>query len=188
MTQRISDVIKQDHKEIIACYHRIVDANYHDEIIRFQNLFIWELARNVAAEELVVYPAIEKAVRGGLMVAEKDRQAHQRIKAQLKTFQHTQPSNPQFIPIIKALMVDVSRYIDDEETNDLMKLEESLSEKDSNALANSFVRTKAFVPSRSHPITPSKPPLETAFCLVTAPIDQVADMFRKCPHRDQAVK
>lgn len=83
MTQRISDVIKQDHKEIIACYHRTVDANYHDEIIRFQNLFIWELARNLAAEELVLYPAIEKAVRGGLMVAEKDRQAHQRVRRYL---------------------------------------------------------------------------------------------------------
>ncbi|CRG90990.1 putative hemerythrin-like protein C869,06c [Talaromyces islandicus] len=188
MSQRISDVIKQDHKEIIACYHRTVDANYYDEIIRFQNLFIWELARNVAAEELVLYPAIEKAVRGGVVVAEKDRQAHQRIKEQLKTFQHTHPSNPQFIPIIKALMVDVCRYIDDEETNDLMKLEESLNGKDNNSLAKSFVRTKALVPSRSHPKSPRRPPLETVFSLVTAPIDQMADMFRRWPHRDQTVK
>lgn len=85
-------------------------------------------------------------------------------------------------------MVDVSRYIDDEETNDLMKLEESLNEKDSNTLANSFTRTKAFVPSRSHPTAPNRPPLDTAFGLVTAPIDQMTDMFRKWPHRDQAVK
>lgn len=80
MARRVSDVIKQDHKEIIACYHRTVDANYQDEIIRFQNLFIWEVARNVAAEELVLYPAIERVVRGGLMVAEKDRQVHQRVR------------------------------------------------------------------------------------------------------------
>lgn len=85
-------------------------------------------------------------------------------------------------------MVDVSRHIDNEETKDLMKLEESLSEKESNAIANSFVRTKAFVPSRPHPTTPSKPPLETAFGFLTAPIDQVGDMFRKWPHRDQAAK
>jgi hypothetical protein len=110
------------------------------------------------------------------------------IKEQLKTFQHTHPSNPQFIPIIKALMVDVSRCIDDEETNDLMKLEESLNEKDSNSLAKSFVRTKALVPSRSHPKIPKGPPLGTAFGLVTTPIDQIADMFRRWPHRDQAVK
>lgn len=85
-------------------------------------------------------------------------------------------------------MVDVSRHIDDEETNDLIKLEESLDGKESNSLANSFVRTKAIAPSRSHPTTPHKPALEIAYGLVTAPIDQVADMFRKWPYREQAVK
>ncbi|PYH67181.1 uncharacterized protein BO88DRAFT_344867, partial [Aspergillus vadensis CBS 113365] len=39
-----------------------------------------------------------------------------------------------------------------------------------------------FVPSRSHPSAPDKPPFETAIGLMTAPIDHLADLFRKWPH------
>ena len=38
-----------------------------------------------------------------------------------------------------------------------------------------------FVPSRSHPSAPSKPPFETAVGLLTAPIDHLADLFRSWP-------
>jgi hypothetical protein len=41
-------------------------------------------------------------------------------------------------------------------------------------------RTKAFVPSRSHSSAPNKPPLTVAG-LTAAPMDRLADMFRKFP-------
>ena len=62
-----------------------------------------------------------------------------------------------------------------------MKLESALSEEESMGLSKSFGRTKMFVPSRSHPSAPDKPPFETAVGLLTAPIDHLADMFRSWP-------
>lgn len=104
------------------------------------------------------------------------------VKEQLKAFQNMQPSNPQFEPSLKALMEDLSQHIKEEESEDLPKLEESLSTDESEDLSKSFGRTKMFVPSRSHPSAPDKPPFETAVGLMTAPIDHLADLFRSWPH------
>jgi hypothetical protein len=91
------------------------------------------------------------------------------------------PTDTLFIPTIKKLMEDLSEHIKEEETDDLPKLEAVLSEEDSLSYARSFGRTKMFVPSRSHPSAPDKPPFETVVGLLTAPIDHLADLFRKWP-------
>jgi hypothetical protein len=103
------------------------------------------------------------------------------VKKQLKEFQNMRASDTQFIPTIKELMDNLSEHIKEEERNDLPKLEEALSQEDSEGYAKSFGRTKMFVPSRSHPSAPDKPPYETAVGLLTAPIDHLADLFRKWP-------
>jgi hypothetical protein len=87
----------------------------------------------------------------------------------------------EFISVIRNLMSELSKHIKDEEEHDLPKLEKALQQGDSEKMANSFGRTKAFVPSRSHPSAPSKPPFETVVGLMTAPIDHLADLFRKFP-------
>jgi len=92
-------------------------------------------------------------------------------------------SDPQFIPTIQSLMNDLSKHIHDEETIDLVKLEEAITPEESAKLAKSFSRTKIFVPSRSHPSAPDKPPFETAVGLLMAPIDQLADLFRRWPEK-----
>lgn len=104
-----------------------------------------------------------------------------KAKEQLKAFQNMKPSDAEFLPTIKALMRDLKQHIKEEETSDLVKLEDSLTEQESESLSKSFERTKMFVPSRSHPSAPNKPPFETAIGLLTAPIDRLADIFRKWP-------
>lgn len=94
-------------------------------------------------------------------------------------------TDPDFIPTIKALMKNLAQHIKEEEEEDLVKLENALQAEESEKLATSFGRTKAFVPTRSHPSAPDKPPFETVVGLLTAPIDHLADLFRKFP--DQKV-
>ncbi|KAJ5910367.1 hypothetical protein N7504_005010 [Penicillium tannophilum] len=178
----ISDAIKKDHREIEDYYNKILNATTEKEKIQWQNQFTWELARHSIGEELVVYPQFEKLLPDGRAMADKDRKEHQSVKEQLKAFQNMQPSNPQFEPSLKALMEDLSQHIKEEESEDLPKLEESLSTDESEDLSKSFGRTKMFVPSRSHPSAPDKPPFETAVGLMTAPIDHLADLFRSWPH------
>jgi hemerythrin-like domain-containing protein len=196
---RITDAIKKDHRELEEYYEKIVNSVDEDEMTAYQNQFTWELARHSIGEELVVYPAFEKNVPNGKEMAEKDRSEHQtvrgdihqgswvtltrrsQVKEKLKEFQGLRPSNGEFLPTIKSLMHDLSAHIKEEEDSHLPLLENNLSVDESESMSRTFGRTKMFVPSRSHPSAPDKPPFETAVGLLTAPIDHIADIFRKWP-------
>jgi hypothetical protein len=95
------------------------------------------------------------------------------------------PNDPDYVPQLKTLMSTLQQHIKEEEKDDLPALEKALSVGDnvgvSEKLATNFGRTKAFVPSRSHPSAGENPPFETFMGLLTAPIDHIADIFRKFP-------
>lgn len=78
-------------------------------------------------------------------------------------------------------MHNLRHHIHEEETEDLVLLDESLSQEESESLSRTFDRTKLFVPSRSHPSSPDQPPFETAVGLLTAPMDRLTNLFRKWP-------
>ncbi|KAJ6187019.1 hypothetical protein N7519_001927 [Penicillium mononematosum] len=181
MTPRIIDTIKKDHREIESYYGKIITSKDPDEQTRFQNMFIWALARHSIGEELVLYPLFEKTLSDGVQMANKDRDQHMQVKKQLKAFQNMTPSDTQFVPTIRELMEHLSEHIKEEESDDLPRLEAALTQEDSEDCSKTFGRTKMFVPSRSHPSAPDKPPYETAIGLLTAPIDHLADLFRKWP-------
>lgn len=103
------------------------------------------------------------------------------VKDKLEKFQNMHATEPAFLPTIKSLMTDLFQHIDEEETIDFVKLESAITSKESDRLARSFGRTKMFVPTRSHPSAPNKPPFETVVGLLTAPMDHLADLFRKWP-------
>jgi hypothetical protein len=101
----------------------------------------------------------------------------------LKTFQNLKPSDPDYVSKLKELWAPLSEHIKEEEERDLPTLEQKLQEVEgeSASMARSFGRTKAFVTSRSHPSAGEHPPFETAMGLLAAPIDHIADLFRKFP-------
>lgn len=105
----------------------------------------------------------------------------------LKTFQNMKSSDPDYVNQLQKLWGPLSEHIKEEEERDLPALEQQLQavEGESASMATSFGRTKAFVPSRSHPSAGEHPPFETAMGLLAAPIDHLADLFRKFP--DQKV-
>jgi hypothetical protein len=101
----------------------------------------------------------------------------------LKVFQNLKSTDPAYIPHLKKVWGLLEKHIEEEEKRDLPALEEALKAhaEESESLAASFARTKQFVPTRSHPSAGEKPPFETVMGLMTAPIDKLADMFRKFP-------
>ena len=84
-------------------------------------------------------------------------------------------------------MSTLQSHIEEEEKDDLPKIENALSQGEnqgaSEKLANNFERVKAFIPTRSHPSAGENPVFESVMGLLTAPIDKLADMFRKFPEK-----
>ena len=75
----------------------------------------------------------------------------------------------------------MSEHIKEEERDDLPALDGALNAEDSASMAKNFGRTKAFVPSRSHPSAGENPLFEGPMGMLAAPIDHIADLFRKFP-------
>ncbi|WVF72581.1 hypothetical protein IAT40_007398 [Kwoniella sp. CBS 6097] len=177
----VSEVITHDHRELEEYYNNILSSSTEDDKVRWQNQFTWELARHSIGEELVVYPAMEKYLQNGKQMADKDRQEHQEAKELLYKFQQLSPDNAEFEPTIKKLWSELKEHIKGEEQDDLPQLEKALPGGESSDLAASFQRTKKFVPTRSHPSAPDKPPFETVAGLLAAPMDKLGDLFRRFP-------
>jgi len=183
---KISDAIKDDHRELEQGYKNILNAGTSDEKVRWRNQFTWELARHSIGEELVLYPAFEKHLPDGKQMADKDRQEHLSVKKHLAKFQNLSPENSEFEPTLQALWKDLGQHIKEEEEHDLIAIEEKLPADESEGLVSSFKRTKMFIPTRSHPHAPDKPPYETVVGLLAAPIDHLRDIFSKFPKESKS--
>ncbi|CAI6031142.1 unnamed protein product [Clonostachys chloroleuca] len=181
----ISRAVIEDHRELEQFYNEVVsNGGNADHQQRYGNQFVWELARHSVGEELVLYPAMERHLGAkGKEMADHDRKEHHEVKEMLKVFQGMRATDSNYVDKLKSIWGPLSKHIKEEEDGDLPALESKLDEGqgESEALAKSFEMTKAFVPTRSHPSAGEHPPFETVMGLLTAPIDKVADMFRKFP-------
>jgi hemerythrin superfamily protein len=76
----ITETITGDHRELEKCYNEIISTDDVDHQTRYGNQFTWELARHSVAEELLVYPAMEKYLgEKGKQHAESDRKQHHQV-------------------------------------------------------------------------------------------------------------
>ncbi|KAI1452050.1 hypothetical protein F4805DRAFT_448915 [Annulohypoxylon moriforme] len=178
------NTIKYDHRQIEAYEPHIMNNKSADERTRYQNTFVWELARHSIGKEIVVYPAMEKHLNDGRDMAWKDRSQLQMIKEQLYKFQGLDANDPEFEPTFSSLYSTLMRHVKEEEEHDIPRLESKLDHDALLKLSNSFERTKLLTPTRSHPSAPNVPPFQTAAALLSAPIDKIADIFRKFPKED----
>ena len=185
-TQRILPAIKSEHATLHAHTTQILRGLNPDEQTRYQNQFTWELARHMISEELVVYPAIVAHVQHGTALSNKNRLEHQDLKEQLKMFQGLRSTDPRFAPTLEALAGELETHAHREESEDLVLLEKELTDSESQELTRSIESLRTFLPSRSHPLAPNKPPFETAAGLLMAPVDLVADLFRKWPRSGES--
>jgi hypothetical protein len=90
-----------------------------------------------------------------------------------------------YVPKIKEIWNWLSDHIEEEDNGDLPALESALQSagSESESMAKSFGRTKANIPCRSHLSARKHPPFATVMGLLTAPIDHIADVFRKSPNK-----
>ena len=89
-SKRISDLIIHDHAELSDYYKQIKNAKDSETKAKWQNQFTWELARHSIAEELVVYPALEKYLGSkGKDMADHDRKEHRTVG--IATYRRTTP-------------------------------------------------------------------------------------------------
>lgn len=101
------------------------------------------------------------------------------VKKYLNEVQDMSPADPAFWPQLDTLMDTLHHHIEHEKNEDMPRLESILSREESQELARQFQRTKAIVPTRSHPSAPTSYYFETLAALMAAPIDRFRDLVMR---------
>lgn len=79
----VSDPVRRNHRVLENIYKRIANnATEAADLPACQQQFVWELARHITAERLVIYPVIEKKAKDGRGIARKRHQEHQSVSGQ----------------------------------------------------------------------------------------------------------
>ena len=79
-SDRISEVVRRDHRDLEEAYNKIVSATTTDEKVKWRNQLTWELARHSIGEEILVYPRIERLFSHGDFLADRDREEHLTVR------------------------------------------------------------------------------------------------------------
>lgn len=101
------------------------------------------------------------------------------VKKYLNQVQDMSPADPEFWPLLDTLMDTLHHHIKHEKEEDMPRLEGLLSREESQELAKQFQRTKAIVPTRSHPAAPTAYYVENLAALLAAPVDRFRDLIMR---------
>jgi len=186
-SKTLLQAVTEDHQEIYTYYNEYL-GNAHDSEAqgRWARQLTWELTRHAVGEEIIIFPLMEKHLGDqGKKLADEDRKDHQYIKERLYRLDELTPGTSEHASLLKDIMEHLKPHNDSEEQRDLPLLELALGLNNSEIAAASFTRTKKFVPTRSHPNAPNKPPFETFVALMEAPIDKLKDVFASFPSDEE---
>lgn len=164
-------------------YDKIRASLDERQITEYRNELVWEIARLMVAEEMVMVPELERKVSGpeGKGLAMQYRADHSMMKQKLKEILDLPIKSNELHLRLQELMSEFTQHIKKEETIDLPELEQNLTPKDSAAMAKSFDRTKYFVPSKCDATTAQQLPFQTPMGLLDTPMDKLRGVYDSLP-------
>jgi len=155
---RISDAVKLDHALIKDAYHRLSTVPPEDRDPAHANEFTWALDRYLMLEQLLLTPALESHRAKIHHARARQRRLSDDIESMRQKLVHMQkfaPAEPSFTSSLRAIWVDLEPHVREEDgfpgqdiaptagmANDLDRLEEALSEAESNELGANYERIR----------------------------------------------
>ncbi|KZS88095.1 hypothetical protein SISNIDRAFT_273751 [Sistotremastrum niveocremeum HHB9708] len=184
-SKALTQTIVNDHHEMYE---------YHDKYIRaagdkatqemWGRQITWEVATHVVAEEIVVFPLIEKHLGSeGTASTNKHLEQHREIKTLLRHLADFHPSTPQYDQVLEDLMKNLRAHNEEEEAKNLPALEAEMTSEQSLSAAKAFQRKRHFVPTRAHPNSSQSHGgrFETVAAFLEAPWDKLKDQWVPFP-------
>ena len=188
----LQNMIEQDHKytlELVGKLQSEFDSNMKN---KYKNSLVRHLSRALTAEEMVLYPIIDKVITNKKLQANKQvlletlKEAHLKIKEDLVDMDSMVSIQVDFGKKLEQMMVLLNTVYTKE-----MDLMTELSnpaltdESGSNLIIDDsfgkeYLSAKESAPTRPHPKQPmSNPIVQAAACAVENPIDKLKDVQRE---------
>ena len=170
----VTTIIENDHREVerlFAQYAAAATADQKDDLVDRIRL---ALAPHAAAEEILVYPAVRRAVEEGGEQASHAIDEHQDIKRLLSEVDKMSAGDSERDAKVRELQQAIEHHVQEEETNLLPSLRAGMDAERLEQMGELFERMKPLLPTHPHPLVPGTATAQ----LLAGPLASVSDRIR----------
>ncbi|MGH3367684.1 MAG: hemerythrin domain-containing protein [Nocardioidaceae bacterium] len=173
----VVEVLTEDHREVEQLFNQArsaVDGATRRDIA---NKIIAELVRHAVAEKQHLYPAIREHLPDGVRRADQEMSEHARAEEKLKGLETVRGDDPQMQALLDDLETDVAGHVRKEEQELFPELVERVTPTVLVDLGDDVMRAEALAPTRPHPGSPERAPLNKLVTPGAGFIDRVRDLL-----------
>jgi hemerythrin superfamily protein len=174
----VISVLVNDHREVEKLFTRI-EALAPGDMRRkvFADLVVRDLVRHAEAEEVYVYPAFRRFLADGDAVADREIAEHSQAELTMKQLLRLGPADPGFDGLLSQLMGVVRQHVAEEERDYFPQLAAAAPARDLDDLGRAVRTVKKVVPTRPHPRSPDRPPLNLLLGPGVGILDRARDLL-----------
>lgn len=150
----VVDILTTDHREMLELLDQVKSAPEPGRRRGLVDTVVAEVMRHAVAEEMYVYPAMEKHLPNGAEEVEHDKQEHDEIVQVMKRLEDVDASEPRFMELVGELEAQLRHHVDDEESDQFPKLRAAIPAQQLVELGEKVQAAKKLAPTRPHPHAP----------------------------------
>jgi hemerythrin superfamily protein len=157
----VIEVLEHDHREVEELFKELeslrgaaTEAKRARRKEMTEQVTI-ELVRHSVAEEVLVYPKVERQVSAE--EAEHAREEHAEAEATLQRLEKLDADDPSFDDELATLMAEIRHHIEDEEGEMFTHMREVIDADELRRLGEQVEAFKKVAPTRPHPHVPNTP-------------------------------
>ena len=175
----VIDVLEHDHREVEEMFAELESlrgASTDEARSRRKDVteqVTSELVRHSVAEEVIVYPQVEKKVSAEEV--EHARKEHAEAEETLQRLEKLDADDPAFDDELATLMDEIRHHIEDEEGEMFAHMREVIDEDELRSLGAKVEAFKKVAPTRPHPNVPNEPVPRTAAGPAASLLDRMRD-------------
>jgi hemerythrin superfamily protein len=176
----VIEVLEHDHREVEEMFRELESlrgASSEDQLKRRKDLadqVTIELVRHSVAEEVLVYPKVEKQVSEEEV--EHARKEHAEAEETLKRMEKLDADDPGFDDELATLMGEIRHHIEDEEGEMFAHMRKVMDPDELRTLGSRVEAFKKVAPTRPHPNVPNTPLARTAAGPAASLFDRMRDL------------
>lgn len=150
----VVDILTTDHLEMMELLGQVERSSDTHQRRDLADTVIAEVMRHAVAEEMFVYPAIEKHVPNGAAEVDHDKQEHDEIVKVMKQMEDVDASDPPFMELVRQLEAKLRHHATDEESKQFPKLRNHIPSDSLVDMGEKVENAKKMAPTRPHPSAP----------------------------------
>ena len=153
-TRDVTEILTADHLEMIELLDQIETSTDPSDRRALADAVTAEVMRHSVAEEMFVYPVMERDIPGGKDEVEHDKEEHEQIVRVLKDLEGVDPADGRFVELVQQLRSVLQHHATDEEAEQFPQLRAHVPHEQLVEMAEKVDKAKKLAPTRPHPTAP----------------------------------